>query len=677
MAKRPTRKEKISRQARHGQDTGANIPAERERRHLKRRLGLAVALLGVLLYVNTLGHQYAGDDYGLVVDNPSTQSGWSGALLKFRMSYRAGVPGVGDPLYRPLSPAMFAAEWGLAPNRPWLGHGINVLLYGLTGYLLFSMLALYLKDRRLVPFIAAALFIAHPLHTEAVANIKGRDEILCFLFFVLTAMAIHRYAARGSTPVLLLGSAAFLLSLLAKESAVTFLVVIPLMLFFFTDTPRSRSLIALAALVAVTGLFLVIRQQVLGGTPVPPTPMLDNFLVAIPDLPTRMATATFLMGLYLKLLVFPHPLLADASYRHFSAVPVSDWRFLLPLLAYAALAVYGLLRLRKKDPISFSILYFFVTASVASNVLVLIGTNYGERLMYAPSLGFCLGIAVLLERGFRLEGSPEAASGLMAFVRTYRGPLAIAGLVVALYGVKTVTRNADWYDNMTLITADLRHAPESALLHFAMGQEHLRRAQRLERGGDGVARREALTRSVAELNRAVEIYRDFALALGSLALAHQYLGDSATARVYYEKALQLEPTRVMIHNNFALLLLSLGDVNGAIKHYQLALRYSADYGHAHLNMAIALGRVAEQLSRAAAEERKRNNEQGYRETAMAASQKLSEALAHLKRAGELLPDDEEINRLVATIYQYLGDGRNARIHLDRAEQLRRRTSRRP
>jgi len=672
MAKRPTRKEKISRQARHGQDTGANIPAERERRHLKRRLGLAVALLGVLLYVNTLGHQYAGDDYGLVVDNPSTQSGWSGALLKFRMSYRAGVPGVGDPLYRPLSPAMFAAEWGLAPNRPWLGHGINVLLYGLTGYLLFSMLALYLKDRRLVPFIAAALFIAHPLHTEAVANIKGRDEILCFLFFVLTAMAIHRYAARGSTPVLLLGSAAFLLSLLAKESAVTFLVVIPLMLFFFTDTPRSRSLIALAALVAVTGLFLVIRQQVLGGTPVPPTPMLDNFLVAIPDLPTRMATATFLMGLYLKLLVFPHPLLADASYRHFSAVPVSDWRFLLPLLAYAALAVYGLLRLRKKDPISFSILYFFVTASVASNVLVLIGTNYGERLMYAPSLGFCLGIAVLLERGFRLEGSPEAASGLMAFVRTYRGPLAIAGLVVALYGVKTVTRNADWYDNMTLITADLQKAPSSARLHYALGQQTLKDAAPL---GDGPARREALTKAVAELSRAVEIYPEYAMAFGSLGLAKQYLGDTVAARVYFEKALELEPTRVVVHNNFAFLLLNLGDVDGAIKHCQLALRYYPDYGDAHLNMGIALGRAAEQLSRAAAEERKRNNEQGYRENATAASRKLLEALAHLKRAGELIPDDEEINRLVATIYQYLGDGGNARIYLDRAEQIRRRTSR--
>jgi Flp pilus assembly protein TadD len=175
----------------------------------------------------------------------------------------------------------------------------------------------------------------------------------------------------------------------------------------------------------------------------------------------------------------------------------------------------------------------------------------------------------------------------------------------------------------------------------------------------------------------VEIYPEYAMALGSLALAQQFLGDTATARVYYEKALQLEPTRVVIHNNFAVLLHNLGDVDGAIKHCRLALRYSPDYGDAHLTLGIALGRAGEQLSRAAAEEQKRNNEQGYRENATAARRKLLEALAHLKRAAELTPNDEETSRLVATVYQYLGDGQDARIYLDRAEQIKRRTSRRP
>lgn len=671
MPKQPTRKEKGPRQARQGLPSGGELPAEQARRRLKRWLGLAVALLGVLLYVNTLGHQYALDDFGLIVENPLTRRGWDGVFLKFTTSYRAGMPGVGDTLYRPLSQAMFAAEWGLAPHRPLLGHAINIILYGLTGFLLFSMLSQYLKGQCLVPFIAAALFVAHPLHTEVVANIKGRDEILSFLFFVLMAMTIHRYAAKRSLPFLALGSGAFFLSLLSKESAVTFLAVIPLMLFFFTDTPRSRILITLAALAAVTGLFLIVRQGVLGPNPVPPVPLIDNYIGGIPDIPTQKATAIFLMGLYLKLLFFPHPLLSDGSYQHFPVVPLSDWRVLLPSAVYAALAVYAGVRLKKRDPVSFSILYFFLTASVASNILFLIGTNYGERLMYAPSLGFCLAIAVLLARGFRLEES-AASPSLGAFVRAYRAPLVVVGLAVALYGVKTLTRNADWYDNPTLIIADLRHAPRSARLHYSLGQGYLKVASELGGPDKRAARGEALTKAIAELNRAVEIHPEFATALGSLAQAHQYLGDTAAARGFFEKALRLEPSRSLIQNNFANLLLDLGDGEGAVRHYQLALRYSPNYVSAHVNLGLALGRAGEQFSRAATEEQKRNNQQGYRDHTMAATQRFREALAHLRRAVELAPDDEEASRLVAVIYQYLGDHQNAAAYLERAERIKRR-----
>jgi tetratricopeptide (TPR) repeat protein len=356
-------------------------------------------------------------------------------------------------------------------------------------------------------------------------------------------------------------------------------------------------------------------------------------------------------------------------------VTVSDWRFLLPVLVYAALAVYGLLRLKKKDLLSFSILYFFITASVGSNLLVLIGTNYGERLMYAPSLGFCLAIAALLVRGFGLEDSPATAPTLGAFVRAYRGPLVLVGLVVALYGVTTVTRNADWSDNITLDTRDLQHAPHSARLHNSLGIEFLKNAEKLGAPGDGAARARALTKAVAELNRAVEIYPEFAGALGSLALAHDYLGDTATARGYFEKTLQLDPSRPLAHNNFANLLVKLGDEKSAIEHYRLALRHSPDYGDAHLNLGLALGRAGEQSVRTAVEAQKRNNERGYRDHMTAATRSFQEALAHLKRAVEIAPDDYEASASVAAIYQYLGDERNAKAYRDRAEQIKRRANR--
>ena len=94
---------------------------------------------------------------------------------------------------------MFAVEWQLAPEKPELSHWINVLLFALTCFVLFNTLSLYLQKGFLIPFIAALLFAAHPLHTEVVANIKSRDEILSLLFVLLTAICVYKYVRNNST----------------------------------------------------------------------------------------------------------------------------------------------------------------------------------------------------------------------------------------------------------------------------------------------------------------------------------------------------------------------------------------------------------------------------------------------------------------------------------------------
>ena len=59
---------------------------------------------------------------------------------------------------------------------------INAGLYGLTGLVIGILLQKWLANQTITAFLIGLVFIAHPLHTEIVANIKGRDEILSFLF---------------------------------------------------------------------------------------------------------------------------------------------------------------------------------------------------------------------------------------------------------------------------------------------------------------------------------------------------------------------------------------------------------------------------------------------------------------------------------------------------------------
>ena len=148
-----------------------------------RILGFFVFGIALLIYLNTLNHSYVLDDFSTIKDNRVTTQGLKAIGDIFSHYYRYGYYTSDDGLYRPLPVAIFAIEWWLAPNNPSFAHFVNIMLYALTGWLLFMTLKKLMKNYNVIlPFIVTLLFIAHPIHTEVVANIKSLDELLGFLF---------------------------------------------------------------------------------------------------------------------------------------------------------------------------------------------------------------------------------------------------------------------------------------------------------------------------------------------------------------------------------------------------------------------------------------------------------------------------------------------------------------
>src|SRR4051812_27828810 len=186
--KKLTRKEKIEQQKSQSQEKQVEKKSSGKSAGLKWMLSLIIAALAFALYANTLGHNYVLDDWSVIKENRLTMRGWDAFPEILKRSFRFGYITTQDELYRPLPKATFAMEWGIAPDNPKLPHFDNILIYALTGVLLFLTLRKYLKGDVVIPFITAILFIAHPIHTEAVANIKSRDEVMS-LFFALGAMS--------------------------------------------------------------------------------------------------------------------------------------------------------------------------------------------------------------------------------------------------------------------------------------------------------------------------------------------------------------------------------------------------------------------------------------------------------------------------------------------------------
>jgi len=158
--------------------------------------GALIALLGFGLYANTLGHDFALDDFSAIKENRIVKKGLKEMTTLWTTHYRYGYWNSAGELYRPLPLTMFAAEWQMSPDNPFIHHFVNIFLYALTGWLLFLTLFKIFRKRWLLALLGTAFFIAHPVHTEIVANIKSRDEILAFLFFVVSLNWIWSYVQK-------------------------------------------------------------------------------------------------------------------------------------------------------------------------------------------------------------------------------------------------------------------------------------------------------------------------------------------------------------------------------------------------------------------------------------------------------------------------------------------------
>lgn len=573
-----------------------------------------------LLYVNTLTHDYAQDDAIVITDNMFTQDGVAGipGILTndtfygfFKEEGKAQL--VAGGRYRPLSLLMFAVEIELFGQKPFIGHLVNILLYGLTAvvlYLLLLKLLLPTKEEGMAYFVALVatlIFAVHPIHTEVVANIKGRDEILALLGGLAALYySMKAFETRTILPNVLAGIF-FFLGLLAKENTITFLAIVPLSYYFFTKAKTSEILLFTAPFVAAAVVFLAIRFSILGpGLGEPSMELMNNpFLkleggryVAL-SFSEKMATVMFTLGKYVQLLFIPHPLSHDYYPRQIALMAWSDWQVLLSLVVYLGMGLVAFKGFLKKDPISFGILYYLTTLSIVSNILFAVGTTMSERFMFMPSVGFALVIAVLLFR-YLVRGKQN----LTPFY-------ALLGLVLLLYSIKTVTRNPVWKDNYALFLSDVGNAPNSAKLRNAAGGELITQSQKL--GPDQERQKnEMLTEAAGHLQEAIRIHPTFKNAYLLLGNCYNYLQQYEKSVTYYEKALDLDPGYEEAINNLGIT-------------YRNAGRYFGE-------------------------------EQGN----------LPKALEYLEKAYSMRPNEYETLRLLGVAYGIRGDAQKAIFYFNEA-----------
>lgn len=425
-----------------------------------------LAALAIIPYWQSLNYEYVLDDQIVISKNNFTKKGFGGIWDILRTESMSGYFGeqkdlVAGARYRPLSIVTFAIEYSIMPDNPWIGHLGNILFYALTCLLLYRILVLLfpLAAHRQwwwsIPFVAGVMYALHPIHTEVVANIKGRDEILVFLGALGSLWFTLRYMAEKHYKWLILSGISFFLALLSKENAITFLAVIPAILWFFTSARKEDYVRTFTPILSASILYLLIRYNVIGyflssGKEI--TDLMNNPFIEM-RIDEKLATIVYTLGLYLKLLLFPHPLTHD-YYPY--AIPIMNWgkwQVWLSLAAYAGMIYIFFKGYRQKTLAAFSILFFLATISIVSNLVFPVGTFMNERFIFISSMAFVIVVAWLL-----VEKLPQWIPGKVGLPLG----LLLAGMIVIGYGLKTWNRIPVWENALTLNSAAIKVSPNSA-----------------------------------------------------------------------------------------------------------------------------------------------------------------------------------------------------------------------
>lgn len=569
-------------------------------------LSLILAFICFALYCNTFDGEYALDDGIVIEQNEYVQKGFGGIWDIFtKDAYDSFYKQMGSTQqlsggrYRPLSIVTFAIEQDIftdsiaengykVPSHALassmdkgtsfnlhlanIRHVVSVILYIISIVVLFYFLRMYIfKSSADLAFFTTLLFLAHPLHTEVVANVKSRDEILSFLFITITLIFSFEYVNdRKNIFALVISLACYFLALLSKEYAIVLIALIPVMVYVFTKASFRSALIQAVPYLVVFILYAIMRFNIIAagqydiamrdpnflcqnpGIAAKPrlyqnykiaTQQIDNpevlnnpylgakkgykvvnvtqpsgcvikekqfdmnLFIRSEEFPTKISTVSN----YLKLVFFPHPLSSDYSFNQIPYKTFSHYSVWLSLLIHFTLIYFGWVFIRKRHIIGFAIFIYLVYLSMVGNILMDIGATMGERLIYHSSLGFCIAITYLIfELAARMKnGMLRQATVLIVFTG-----------IVGLYGFKTVERNEDWKSDITLFTKDVETVPNSVLANGNAGARCIDLADFPENKDK---REEYLKKAIQYLNKALSMHPKYVNGYLNLGLANYKL----------------------------------------------------------------------------------------------------------------------------------------------------------
>jgi hypothetical protein len=373
-------------------------------------------------------------------------------------------------------------------------------------------------------------------------------------------------------------------------------------------------------------LFLLVRQAVLSaqtGTEV--FSILDNFIVGASSGADKLASAFMMCLRYLQVLIWPSPLVSDLGYQQLKPVGFSDIRALGGLMAFGAAGIWALYKLPQKHTGAFAVLFFLITFSLFSNIIITIGTSYGERLLFLPSWGFALLLAWGLTHIPGLNNNPKASWGALV-------------AILSVYCFLTIQRNPAWFDSGSLYRADIGNSPNCAKLNYHLGLELVKDG--LDEATGKVTDSVSVANGIRQYSRALELFPGYHDAYGSRGLAYFRLQQYDDAKKDYDKALLNRPNDAKVLSNIGFIYFLRNQLDSAELVYRRSIKNDPRFLDARRNLGAVL----------------------------AMQKRFPEAIAEWEEGLKFEPNNPTLLKYIGSAYSDMGQPEKGKPYLERSGQ---------
>lgn len=536
-----------------------------------------------LSYINILQNSFAYDDEDFFVNWETIRD-----IHNIPQLLTGELPANHQGVYRPLRSIFYVLSYRIWGNNPAGYHFQSILIHLAIVLIIYKILRLITKNK-FIAFGSSAVFATHPIHTEAITYATASMDTIGIVFFFISfyfylksqilninqnryllfaimsaILAFFTYEMTLTLPFIMLGYS-FVFNKINKKNIVNRIKYI---LPFFL----------LAATYTFIRIFIVQigdRAHYLG----------DNFLIVSRQ--ARIENIEIILR-YIYLLIFPNNLTIIQEFPKNILNTILEFLyyinkegqlvnflartdFLIPIIMAAFFISTSIFFFRKSQVILFSLLWFVISLLPIMSIIPQ-GTVIAERYLYIPSFGFSLLFTYIFYTGYNYAKK-------RSLYKLSIGIIVCFVLINSLYMIKTIYRNLDWKDPISLWTSAVKANTDNSLTYGALGGAYYRA------GNDKQA--------IVALNKSIEYEESNEIVYFYLGRIYENQKDLHKAIELYEKSIKINPRYPSPYNRLGVIYSQQNDLDKAIEMQQKAVNYAPKVIEFNYNLAVNFEKKSE------------------------------------------------------------------------------------